>query len=68
MNKLSMRLIKVAYALLKTAEGDIHDVNRKLKRVSDAINSGKLSPKGLQQASQMVIQLTQQIINMQAQS
>lgn len=68
MQQLSMRLVKVAYSLLKTAQGDIHELNRLLKRVSDAINSGKLSPEGLQKASRMVINITQKIINLQAES
>jgi len=68
MQQLSMRLVKVAYSLLKTAQGDIHELNRLLKRVSDAINSGRLDPEGLQKASRMVINITQKIINLQAES
>lgn len=65
MLNIAKRTLKVAEALLKTANGDTKAIAAKLNMVSRAINSGKLTPEQLQQASKLLIDLSSQLAKLQ---
>lgn len=65
--KINKKLIKVANNLLKLkkANDNKEAIQIKMNKLTQAINSGKLSSTGLEQAGKMLIQLTNQLINIQ---